>query len=191
MKRLTITLVAVLVTLFMFVGVTSSTPYDPWYDFDDDGDIDIYDIVDIAGRYGTTGTPINKTELLLEMQAKIEELNATVIDLEQRVSVLEGSSSGGVVKIVSESFNGVTDGGDGTLTVTFPGGSFVSAPDIVHCHVVLRAAAAGMLKGALAYPNVSGITSTQFEVEVVEHHGSSTTVNDCDVTVTYLAIDLS
>jgi len=41
--------------MFVVVGGTSSTPYDAWYDFDDDGDIDIYDIVDIAGRYGTTG----------------------------------------------------------------------------------------------------------------------------------------
>jgi len=191
MKRIAVTLAVLLIAMLMFVGVTSSTPYDPWYDFDDDGDIDIYDIVDIAGRYGTTGTPINKTELLLEMQATIDELNATVIDLEQRVSVLEGSSSGDVVKIVSESFSGTTHATAGTLTVTFPGGSFSAAPDIVHCHVVLRAAAAGMPKGALAYPNVSGITSTQFVVEVVAHHGSPTTVTATDVTVIYLAIDLA
>ncbi|MCK4685099.1 MAG: hypothetical protein KAT44_09080 [Pirellulales bacterium] len=31
---------------------------------DDDGDIDIFDIVNIAARYRTTGTPINKTALL-------------------------------------------------------------------------------------------------------------------------------
>ena len=78
MKRVIITLVVVLVTMFMCVGVTSSTPYDAWYDFDDDGDIDIYDVVDIAGRYGTMGTPINKTELLLEMEARIDELEVIV-----------------------------------------------------------------------------------------------------------------
>ena len=78
MKRVTTTLAVLLVTLVMFVGVTSSTLYDAWYDFDDDGDIDIYDIVDIAGRYGTTGTPINKTELILNLQARVEALEAWI-----------------------------------------------------------------------------------------------------------------
>ena len=63
MKRVAITLVVSLVTLFMCVGLTSSAPYDPWCDLDTDGDIDIYDIVEIAGRYGTSETPLNRSEL--------------------------------------------------------------------------------------------------------------------------------
>jgi hypothetical protein len=78
MKSITITLTILLIASFVLVGITSSTPYDPWYDFDDDGDIDIYDIVDIAGRYGTTGTPLNKTEFLLELEARIAALETRI-----------------------------------------------------------------------------------------------------------------
>ena len=49
-------LAATLLVSFLLVGTTAVNEYDPWADLDDDGDIDIYDIVDIAGRYGTTGT---------------------------------------------------------------------------------------------------------------------------------------
>jgi hypothetical protein len=40
------------------VGLTSSAGvYNPWYDLDDDGDIDIFDVVRMAGSYSTSGTP--------------------------------------------------------------------------------------------------------------------------------------
>jgi len=46
-----------LASLFL-VGLTSSAGvYNPWYDLDDDGDIDIFDVVKMAGIYGTTGEP--------------------------------------------------------------------------------------------------------------------------------------
>jgi len=48
----------------------------------DDGIIDIVDIVSLAIRFGEEGTPINKTELLLELQDRIDSLNLT---LETRV----------------------------------------------------------------------------------------------------------
>jgi hypothetical protein len=49
--------VALLVSLGL-VGVTSSAGvYNPWYDLDDDGDIDIFDVVRMAGIYGTSGEP--------------------------------------------------------------------------------------------------------------------------------------
>lgn len=46
----------ILLASCLLVGVTASE-YDPWYDMDDDGDIDIFDIVKIAGMYGTSGEP--------------------------------------------------------------------------------------------------------------------------------------
>ena len=55
MKKAILTMAVLILAPLFLVHVTTSTPYDPWYDFDDDGDIDIYDIVDIAGRYGTSG----------------------------------------------------------------------------------------------------------------------------------------
>jgi len=83
------------------IGTTTSistkgvSDYDPWCDFDDDGDIDIYDIVEIAGRYGTAGTPVNKTALLYnisntfsELLSIIDSLNTTVIELENTVNYL-------------------------------------------------------------------------------------------------------
>ena len=65
MKMISSILSVMVLTSLVLVGVTAQTnPYDPWADLDDDGDIDIYDIVDIAGRYGTSGIPMNKTTLL-------------------------------------------------------------------------------------------------------------------------------
>lgn len=53
-----IMLVTVLLASSLLVGLTSSASvYDPWCDLDEDGDIDIFDIVRMAGIYGTTGEP--------------------------------------------------------------------------------------------------------------------------------------
>jgi len=87
MKIVSALFAIVFVASFLFVGLTSSTPYDPWYDFNSNGEIDIFDIVDIAGRYGTTGTPINTTELLLELQARIDELEVIVASHKECVVV--------------------------------------------------------------------------------------------------------
>ena len=46
----------VLVSLFL-VNLTASAPYDPWADLNDDGGIDIFDVVAVASRYSTTGDP--------------------------------------------------------------------------------------------------------------------------------------
>jgi hypothetical protein len=59
-----IMLVTLLLASSLLVGVTSSIDvYDPWCDLDDDGDIDIFDIVRIAGIYGTSGENITKAGL--------------------------------------------------------------------------------------------------------------------------------
>jgi hypothetical protein len=53
-----IVLAAALLAAPWLVGSTSSAGvYDPWCDLDDDGDIDIFDIVRAAGAYGTSGEP--------------------------------------------------------------------------------------------------------------------------------------
>lgn len=62
MKRFQLPLTNLLIGLLLLaspflVQLTSSAPYDAWADLDADGDIDIFDIVDIAARYATTGDP--------------------------------------------------------------------------------------------------------------------------------------
>ena len=80
-----ITLACILLASLLLVKAipTSSLgEYDPWADLNEDGKIDIFDLVSLAGKYGTTGTPINKTEVLLELQSRVAEL-------EERVAYLE------------------------------------------------------------------------------------------------------
>ena len=73
-KQVTLGFLALCLTAALFVGVTSSADYDPWYDLNDDGDIDIFDLRKVARLYGTSGTPINKTALLLDLQERVEAL---------------------------------------------------------------------------------------------------------------------
>ena len=68
-------LTIILLTSMFFVGTTTSRSgsslttgageYDPWVDYNDDGRIDHKDLLQLAAVYGTSGKPINKTELLL------------------------------------------------------------------------------------------------------------------------------
>lgn len=54
--------------------------YDPWIDTNDDGIVDAIDLQALAAIYGTSGTPINKTELLLELEARLNSLNASLLN---------------------------------------------------------------------------------------------------------------
>jgi hypothetical protein len=62
--------------LFMVAPTRSQTnpEYDPWKDVNDDGKIDILDITSLTGIYGAQGTPINKTELLLDLESRVNTL---------------------------------------------------------------------------------------------------------------------
>jgi len=52
-----IVIALVLLSTPFLIQLTASAPYDPWADLDDDGDIDIFDVVKIAAAYSTTGDP--------------------------------------------------------------------------------------------------------------------------------------
>jgi hypothetical protein len=59
-SRLTLANIVIALILLaspFLIQLTASAPYDPWADLDDDGDIDIYDVVKIAAAYSTTGDP--------------------------------------------------------------------------------------------------------------------------------------
>jgi hypothetical protein len=49
----------------MILPINSQDPadYDPWYDSNDDGTIDMRDIGEMARKFGASGIPINKTGL--------------------------------------------------------------------------------------------------------------------------------
>ncbi len=48
-----------LVATNVIPGQTSSSGYDPWLDYNDDGVIDAYDLQALGHAYGSTGTPLN------------------------------------------------------------------------------------------------------------------------------------
>ena len=71
------------VTLFGIIPISGqgAGDYDHWYDINDDGTIDMRDIGGVARKFGASGTAINKTELLLELEARLDLLNATVMSI--------------------------------------------------------------------------------------------------------------
>ena len=85
-----------LTSILFMIRTTRSNPsgigeYDPWIDSNDDGTIDIFDAIMLSNRYATTGTPINKTELLIELHARIDSLNATNLELQSSIDDLNAS----------------------------------------------------------------------------------------------------
>lgn len=67
-------------TLFMIIpslSLSSAHSYDPLLDVNDDGKIDIVDLSKVAFAFRTSGTPINKTALLLGQAASPVSFNAT------------------------------------------------------------------------------------------------------------------
>ena len=52
--------------------------YDPWMDLNDDGIVNAQDLQLLASIYSSSGTPINKTEKLLELEARLDSLNVTL-----------------------------------------------------------------------------------------------------------------
>lgn len=108
-------------TLFMIVPTRSQTthPYDPWIDTDDDGDIDLYDAVELLTMYGSKGTPINKTELLLELQARVDELNTTVALLQEQIDQTSFRVYAGIEYLIT--------GIHGEVTIAFPQDMFTNA----------------------------------------------------------------
>ncbi|MGD8545516.1 MAG: hypothetical protein PVH12_05010 [Candidatus Bathyarchaeota archaeon] len=87
-KGLTISIIASVLLLAIPVSSTV-TPgvYDPWIDTNNDGIINYQDLYNLAAIYGTLGTPINKTDLILELEARIASLEARADALEAPGSV--------------------------------------------------------------------------------------------------------
>jgi hypothetical protein len=182
-------LITALLFSMLLVGITSSAPYDPWCDLDDDGDIDIFDIVKMAGAYGTTGTPINKTALLLELEERIDTLNATVLELQlqmQAASVVECGEFDGEVN------SDMVEWGMGDTTINFQTPFITTAkPDMI-VTVVLKGPANGLTEGS-AIKVVEGIKGaannwTGFDLTVSKYSDGSSISDTTRVYVTWIAI---
>jgi hypothetical protein len=82
MRKNVVALAFVLLTPMLLVGITTSAPYDPWADLDADGDIDIFDVVKMAGAYRTTGDPGKNVSVTnwpspAPFDAQVQYLNAS------------------------------------------------------------------------------------------------------------------
>jgi hypothetical protein len=48
--------------------------YNPWADINGDSTVDICDAIFLANSFGTSGTPINKTETLADVQLRLDRI---------------------------------------------------------------------------------------------------------------------
>ena len=91
-----IVLTTILLTSMFFLATRSASTveYDSWLDYNDDGKIDLVDLYQVIMHYGAEGTPINKTALLLELQSQIHEMNATITELKEDITILNSTMLG-------------------------------------------------------------------------------------------------
>ena len=69
--------------------------YDPWFDTNDDGKIDMKDVAAAARAFGSSGTPVNKTALILGTDTILPALYAAVKD---SVVMVVGETATGTVQ---------------------------------------------------------------------------------------------
>jgi len=69
--------------------------YDPWFDANDDGKIDMKDVAAAARAFGSSGTPVNKTALILGTDTILPALYAAVKD---SVVMVVGETATGTVQ---------------------------------------------------------------------------------------------
>ncbi len=203
-SSITFALATVLFTSLFLVGTTSSVSrtdygvtqvpeYDPWMDLNDDGTINLYDAVLLLTRYGSKGTPINKTELLLELQARMDALNATVMALEEQVALLGGGCAAEVGK-----FNGLVNSDmvetdpEGATTINFQNPFTSTDPPEMFVIVVLKQAANGLWEGAAikAVESIKGSAGNWygFSLTVSKYSDGSSISDNNKVFVTWMAV---
>jgi S1-C subfamily serine protease len=185
-----------LTTMLFIILPSRSSPspneYNPWVDVNDDGIINIVDITEVARLFGTTGTSINKTALLLELQSQIQNLEAKVQALEvggETLSQIYESVKDSVV-MIKGTISGGTVQGSG-FVYDFNGSMFVVTNNhVVHGTTSLSVTFsdgdgyAATVKGTDPYADLAVLTvnapETEFKpIEVV----SSSTLNVGDVAI--------
>lgn len=107
--------------LFLVKPIRSQTnpPYNPMFDLNDDGIINMHDITLLARDFGTSGTPINKTQLLLQ-QDEIDYLNSTVVSLQASLAQMNSTINqlSNSVDILNMTKLGKPDADSGWLNIT-------------------------------------------------------------------------
>ena len=77
-KDLIVVVIVTFCLTFVLFGISptrsASNPYDPWLDTNDDGVINMRDIGVMCDMFGASGTPINKTAMLLDLQNRVNAL---------------------------------------------------------------------------------------------------------------------
>jgi hypothetical protein len=102
-------ILAVLITfclaamLFSVKPIKSQTEpvYNPMYDLNDDGVINMRDIALLARAFGSSGTPVNKTELLAE-QDEIDSLNSSRSQCQSSIDSLNATLTSEINNLQSE-----------------------------------------------------------------------------------------
>ncbi len=124
------TIASVLLIAIPVRSTTTLGVYDPWIDTNDDGIINYQDLYNLAAIYGTSGAPINKTDLLLELEARIASLEGRADALEAPGSVTTERIADGAVITVKLADGSVTSAKilDGTImAVDLADGSVIGA----------------------------------------------------------------
>jgi hypothetical protein len=79
--------------------------YDPWLDYNDDGKIDVGDLYPLGQAYGTSGEPMNKTALLLDLLSRVEALENEVVELNNTIGLGAPDYDSGVISVSLGQFN--------------------------------------------------------------------------------------
>lgn len=195
-RFLTVTLVAILVASFCLMSVTSSKSgfepmqidpeYDPWIDLNDGGDINLYDAVLLLTRYGSSGVPINKTELLLDLQSRVTSLEEQMVQLANGTCIAEGGKFDGEVQL-----NMVQTDPGAVIIHDFENPFTTIEKPIMVIIVAMKGASDGLVEGAniRVVEDIKGVPGnwTGFDLTVSKYGGGNLS-NGAKVFVIWIAI---
>lgn len=115
MRKTVLALACILLAPIFLVGITASAPYEPWYDLDENGKIDIFDIVRMVGTYGTTGDPgknVNVTNfpldeqgnLLVSIAEKTLTLHTEAVEIAVVTTEISGAAGGPGILLLNDTW---------------------------------------------------------------------------------------
>ncbi len=97
MKRYLLVL-ALVFFLTATIFVVSSTGYDPWIDYDEDGTVDYDDFISLAGEYGTSGDPTRNVNVT-NFPSRQPEPSWKAINIVENLNITWDTTDGYVMMI--------------------------------------------------------------------------------------------